>query len=264
MIKWIRLLSVLVILVSVCLPTVLLADSITIEVYAKGLYGIQDFRVVYITDTRMDLSWMFGIPAVNVMIRAKYGSYPADITSNLTAPSDGYLVYSGNGTSISDTSMDFNTNPGPLYYKAWGQKADGSWITEALTDWKESVYVLLIGLSVLAVALTFVAIKIRFLPVRLAGSVAWLVLGIWLLTGNTPGFEFTKLWVQALAFLFLLMVFVPLLMQIVVETKVKTKDGGEYTTYRRTPADEPKASLSKVRYQNRRKEIREIMNRPKH
>lgn len=122
--------------------------------------------------------------------------------------------------------------------------------------------VILFGcLVALAVALTWISTKVRFLPVRFGAFIAWLVPGIWLLTSGTTGFEFTNLWVQALGALLVLMAFVPLLLQLVVETRVTSKGGTQYTIWSKKPTEEEKKPTSKEVYLNRRKAIREIVDR---
>ena len=128
--RWSRIAATAIILVSqILLPVVCKAkSSVGVVITVVGTTGgISNFTVTYVTDTDMHLSWSFIGDAVNIMIRSKYGSYPANIPNSTTTPSDGNLVYYGSGTSFDDTSMNFDQNPGSLYYSAWAQKADGTW-----------------------------------------------------------------------------------------------------------------------------------------
>ena len=148
--------------------------------------GISSFTVTYVSDTEMDLSWVldpnYPSTSQNIMIRAKYGAYPADIPNDVTAPSDGYLVYYGDGfgvTSAVDTSMDFNENAGSLYYKAWAQKADGTWYVTTHTVSKESRVVLFIGMIFLVFGLTIASFTLKGIiaPIlRLASAILWIIM----------------------------------------------------------------------------------------
>ena len=85
--------------------------------------GVSGFTIEYVSDTRLDFTWSYSSNATTaVMLRGKYGRFPDDTPNKDTEPSDGYLVYYGSNTTASDTSMDFNENAGPIYYKLWAQK----------------------------------------------------------------------------------------------------------------------------------------------
>ena len=119
------------------------------------------------------------------MIRGKYSAYPADIPTVNTTPSDGYLVYYGSGVTTNDTSMDFDANPGPIYYKAWAQKPDGSWFTTTSTGNKESRAMTLLGILTLAGLLTFAAIWSKNMLIAIAASGGWIASWVYF-TNNPP------------------------------------------------------------------------------
>lgn len=174
--KWILILPIILAFVSV---TPVMADTTQdVTVYATPLLssGITGFTITYISDTQLDLDWGFSGNATGIMIRAKYGAYPADIPSANTTPSDGYLVYSGNGTSVSDTSMDFNQNLGILYYAAWAQKADGTWFTSPSKGWKESKEMILIAIILLCAVVTYFSLRSSTILLGLGASLTWILL----------------------------------------------------------------------------------------
>lgn len=178
--KWIGV--IVAILWVLCLSVLpVSANTQVVTVYATPLIssGIIGFTITYVSDTRLDLNWGFSGNATGIMIRAKYGQYPTDIPNELTTPTDGYLVYSGNGTSISDTSMDFNQNLGILYYAAWAQKADGTWFTSPSKGWKESREMLLIAFIFLSLALMAIAYWVKRPAIGVAAGVSWLLLGLY-------------------------------------------------------------------------------------
>lgn len=180
MIRYFRIALVCLILLLHGASTVQAAESVDIAIYAKPGVGILELIVVQISDTQVDLSWSKSGDVDKVMIRGKYGEYPADIPDGATAPSDGYLVYYGDGLAVSDTSMNFDENPGILYYKAWGQKADGTWYTESNTGSEESKQVTLIALLFLTLGLSVAGSAIKNTVLTWASVPMWIVLGVFI------------------------------------------------------------------------------------
>jgi hypothetical protein len=176
--KMIRVIAATIILALTLAPTVALAATsadVTVTATPAVSSGISGFTVTYISDTQMDISWGFIPPATNIMIRGQYGSYPDDIPDEFTAPTDGYLVYYGNALAVSDTSMDFDKTFGQLYYKAWAQKADGTWYTDTSNTLLEGKTVVLMTLLGLGLILSLVAIFKHQIVIGIVGAGAWLV-----------------------------------------------------------------------------------------
>lgn len=173
--------------------------TITVILVPETTSGISNFHIVYINDQRIDLSWNFGSGVSNIMIRAKYGSYPNDISDGSETPSDGYLVYYGNGSNTSDTLVnmddpgdinisDTSDTPFTIYYKAWGQNIDGSWQTSTNTGWEESIELILLAFvfTILSVGIiNFGFLRNSFIPYKLAGAFLWLIPVVWIIT-NPP------------------------------------------------------------------------------
>ncbi len=156
---------------------VLGAESVDITVTAQGIVsgGITSFTITYVSDTKLQLDWTYGANITGVMIRGKYGQFPADILTANETPSDGYLVYTGAGTSVNDTSMDFDTNPGPLYYRVWAQQADGSWVLTPAEDSKESAIMTLLAFFLLPGIVSFLCIRSSYSALKFCAGVAWWV-----------------------------------------------------------------------------------------
>ena len=89
-----------------------------ILIHATPNFGGGTFRVIYINERRVDIEWDIPNNYENVMIRAHYTEYP-DTPALGSEPTDGYLVYSGNLTSFSDTSMNFDLSFDQIYYRIW-------------------------------------------------------------------------------------------------------------------------------------------------
>ena len=175
--KLLRYWAVILILIVCLIPTTVLADAaVNVLITATPMFsaGITSFTVTYITDTQMDLDWTVDPTVDKVMVRAKYGEYPADIPNEDTAPTDGYLVYYGFDFSTVDTSMDFDSNLGILYYKAWAQKPDGHWYVNTSTDYKESAVVTLILLFGFGLVISGYAITRKNTVIAIIASAIWM------------------------------------------------------------------------------------------
>jgi hypothetical protein len=80
--------------------------------------------------------------------------------------------------------MDFDENPGFLYYKAWAQKPTGKWYVNTSTGKEESRVMALLALLGLGCAFSFFAIKQRSLLFALISSAVWL--GVIIYTRTNP------------------------------------------------------------------------------
>jgi hypothetical protein len=186
---------ILVVIYIIMIPsgTALADTQITINVTADPLIsvGIYDFRIIYISDQQLDFEWGFSAGTSNIMIRGEYGEYPDNIVDVNTAPSDGYLIYYGNNTTASDTSMDFDLNPGPLYIRAWAQNIDGTWIPTPSEGWKESKTLLLLAFLGLFLGLIAINVMVKnsFTPTKLLAALAWVIPLIWILTSPPSPFD---------------------------------------------------------------------------
>jgi hypothetical protein len=202
--------------------------------------GIGNFTITYVSDYDMLLEWSFLGDAVNILVRSKYGSYPDDVIDMYTTPTDGNLVYYGDATSFHDTSMDFDNNAGPLYYKAWAQHPDGTWYIATSTGWEESKEVLFIGLILVAVCLTAFVFVWNSLPLALAGMLGWLGLAAWVALGGSSGLPMSSTYTVIVVAVFVLMAFTPLIRYISMLGKAKitttdAKTGKSYSMWGKVP-----------------------------
>ena len=174
---------VLALVVVVCSATGVLAANPTVGITVTAVSGgITDFTIEYISETQLDITWGYSGDAVNVMIRAKYGEFPANIPDALTEPSDGYLVYYGNGVATSDTSMDFDENPGPLYYRAWAEDAGGNWEIVPKEGTEESNIMTLLFLGGIPLALVIAMFAVKNEVLGYAAALFWAILGAYCYT----------------------------------------------------------------------------------
>jgi len=153
------------------------ASSASVLITATPIIGFSGFTITYINPERVDFNWNIGGNVVAVMIRGEYNEYPEDIPDPLTAPTDGYLVYYGNGVSASDTSMDFEENPGPIHYRAWAELNDGTWISPPAEGTEESRAVTLLALALIAASLTVALFITKNALLGFPCVIFWAVLG---------------------------------------------------------------------------------------
>jgi hypothetical protein len=171
---------VLAIMLTAC-GTVVFADGVHITVTANPRVAgsVSNFTITYVDEKTIEFSWGFYGDASKIMIRGKVGGYPSGISSPDVAPSDGYLVYYGNGTSSSDVDWMMGSVARPVYYAAWAQRADGTWYTDQSRDWMENTFLIMAGLGIfllLATCLTIAAVSKR------SGLLSYGAVGAWMLT----------------------------------------------------------------------------------
>jgi hypothetical protein len=149
--KW-KLLVFIIIYVLIPIPA-FASSSVDISITATPIVAgwvlaPADFTVTRITDTNVKLDWTPDPSAAFTLILAKIGSEP-------TSPMDGYIVYSGNGSTANDTSLDLNIIGGVVYYTAYSQNASGSYSATASTGYLEGIPMTLLILLALSCALTW-------------------------------------------------------------------------------------------------------------
>ncbi len=172
--KWLRLGLVFGILLFNAVPV--FAAQVTVTYQPAVTTGILNFTIIYVSDNRIDITWNLSPILSNIMIRGKYGAYPADITSNITAPSDGYLVYYGSGNSTSDTGVSFEETAAPIYYRAWSQNAGGIWEESGISGFIEGGGMTLIAIILFGAIVSLFALWKKSLIIGFSASGVWLFL----------------------------------------------------------------------------------------
>jgi uncharacterized membrane protein len=116
-----------------------------------------------------------------------------------------------------------------------------------------------IVLIVIALGLTFMSLKARWLLFRLAAAMAWLACGVYLLVGGNSTLSISDVWNQILGFIFIVMAVAVLLLQIVTEVR-RESDGVSYTSFERLK--KPKGpSRSQLVQDDYRRQVRTAVNR---
>ena len=78
------------------------------------------FTVTWITDKLVNISWVPGYGSNSTLVLAKVDSLP-------TGPTDGYILYSGNGSSANDTFTNLDIIGGRVYYAGFAVSENGSY-----------------------------------------------------------------------------------------------------------------------------------------
>lgn len=169
---WKRLIVLAVLIVIVLMPLpALAAVTADVTITATGIVvgAPGGFTVAYISDYEVGLSWTKPEGAVNTMIRAKYGSYPA-------SPTDGYLVYYGDLEYTSDTAVSLDETATAVYYRAWSEKEPGVWSPLYAEGNIEGVGVTLLAFIILALGMMIAAFVIKRKVLAFASTGTWMVL----------------------------------------------------------------------------------------
>jgi hypothetical protein len=125
---------------------------------------LAEFNATYISPNQIDLDWIAPVPSNNVTIRANIGSYPPLIT-------DGYLVYTGNLTAVSDTAFNFD-DLDEVYYTAWSDNGTAwSIFGQDKAGGNGMVLILLFGVGLV---ISGFAIAKRETVVGIVASAVWL------------------------------------------------------------------------------------------
>src|SRR4030042_555603 len=213
------LLALFTVLFWVVTPVVVLAegtDHIGITATGTGTDPITDFVVVVSSQDELSGQWVettgtweIPVSADYVIILRRFDGYPESTT-------DGVEVYNGTGETFTET---ITGGIEEIYYSAWTY-GGGEWSCaiyyELEVENPMSAYFLFLSLIILGGMLTGLSGWKRFLPLSMAASISWLALGILLMTSpDTIGLDtLSSTWTQVLGFVFLLMVFTPILLYI--------------------------------------------------
>lgn len=229
--RWLKLSVLLVLLFPLFMPLKAKAATADVVITAQGIVVAApgDFTLTYITDYEVGISWTKPPLAVNTMVRVAYGRQPTSIT-------DGYQVYYGVGTSATDNATSLAA-PDITFYAAWSQRADGLWsplFASGDTGGFMSASFLFIGLIAIACFLTWMASRRPNILVAFASGLTWLAMGFWVLLGDVTNLGLESSWTQILAWVLIIMTFVPFLLQMNVEIHNEAK-GQRWTEYGSKP-----------------------------
>lgn len=181
--KW-RFLIILLIILLPATP-VFAETSADVTVTSRGYVSgsPSGLTATYISETNVQLDWVKGDNAENTVIIAKFGSEP-------TNRSDGYIVYSGNGTTTNDIGVSLDETATYVYYKAWSQSIGGVWETiGSNTAWMGGTGMILIALFLLCGMLSFLSLRSRNVLVAIGASASWLFVLIYTRENPIGGIE---------------------------------------------------------------------------
>jgi len=256
-VRWILLiLSLVCILVGVFTSTVD-AGTQEVTVTASGIVIQCPGGLVlnYVSNYEVIISWTNPPGSTNITaLRATVGREP-------TGPTDGYLVYQGTNTTATDW-INLDGIGETIYYRAYGMDVDGTFsLCFASGDTGGvSMHItgswLLVGLIALSLGLTWLSLKADLILFRIAGFLCWASLAFMFFT-NVFGTDIGDSWTTLIAFLFLVMAFATLLLQMNSEIKHEKK-GMSWSTWGSKPKEKAPSA-----YATRRAELRKMLGRRK-
>lgn len=161
--KWLKIGLLVIVLLSLIQSSVLADTSgdvvVTVTPDYVTLGPPHNFRVTYITDTKVRLDWLMDPLATNIMIRGQIGSYPASVT-------EGYQIYYGTDITFTDTAVNLD-ECSRVYYRAWSENP-GTWSNLFAQGSVEGVGVVLIAEALSNIGITAIALVVLVLISALA------------------------------------------------------------------------------------------------
>lgn len=130
--------------------------------------------------------------------------------------------------------------------------------------------VLFIGLIILGGFLTMLAAKRPSLPLAISAGLVWLSLGVWLWLSPSAIFSLSETWAQMLAFVFILLTFIPFLLQMNTEIRYEQSKQGKFQGYpgaesssyvKWGPKPKEQVETSEMRQSSHREKLREISSK---
>jgi len=216
--------------------------------------------LTYVSNYEIIVSWTPSVGTNTTLLRAAVGRVP-------TSPADGYLVYLGNATSATDW-VNLDGIGETIYYVAYGVDADGTYsICYASGDTGGiPMYItgswLFLSLIGLCLGLSYLSLKVDLVLFRLAPILGWLALAFMFFT-NVFGTDIGDTWTTFIAFLFIVMAFAIMLLQMNSEVKHEAKGKGSkgysWTSWGQNPNN--KKTNYNDAYYARRAELRKRLGR---
>ena len=177
----------------------------------------------YVSDSQIQLSWVKAVGTNTSMVRGRFGQ---DVLSS----SDGYLLYQGTDNVCMD-DINVGTLYGTLYYRIYGIADDGEIsVCYASGDTgRNTMHItgswLLLSLIGLCLGLSYLSLKVDLVLFRLAPILGWIALAFMFFT-NVFGTDIGDPWTTFVAFLFIVMAFAIMLLQMNSEVKHEAKGKG--------------------------------------
>jgi hypothetical protein len=209
-------------LIGLLLPCVAEAHQGYIDVTAQGsdnaaLPGPPTNFVAIAVGNQIDLTWTKGISAVTTIIRGQYGSYPDNIT-------DGYEVYNGVGTSVTDMQNISSSGEG-IYYRAWSHNVIGysvnyaqTYVVGGMTGMSNALF--FIGSIIFLCGLMFGSIHYKLWPITIMTGFLWLGEGVWAFRTSIQSYDMYIFVGIASLFLFLTCIVIPFWMRTKIQAEV--------------------------------------------
>jgi hypothetical protein len=219
--------------------------TVDIVITAQGFIGEapSGLTITYISDYELGISWIKGTNTTNTTVRAAYGRPVGDRI-------DGFEIYYGTGNSTIMWVPNIGTI-GPIYLKAWGQRADGIWEEIGTTAEANFMSMSFLFITIIILGLTLFIVAFRWKDILLSYSAAltWMAIGFWWILGDITNFGLSEPWVKILVFIPFILSFTVLFRLWNTEITMESK-GRKWTEWGATPKEEGP---------NRREEYRKLL-----
>lgn len=189
-----------------------------------------DFTITSLGGSMVAINWTKAVDANadTTLIVGKSGSYPRNKT-------DGWVAYNGTASYTTDShGISFNLES--PFYKAWSYNLTVGFSTLYAQATLGGGSMLLLGFLGLACFFTWFSHKRRDILISTVAFLLWFGTGMWLFFSGDAPFNLTESYVQILAWVFVIMAFVPILMQMNTEIRHERK-GRSWTEYGRKPEE---------------------------
>jgi len=200
------------------------------------LYAPTNFTATQVGPGSINFTWIKGLGAENTVLKVSMDGCPSDYE-------DGYLVYSGNGTSVVVEGWALTLTT--YCIRAWSEA--GGQYSEDYAEVKiggDTLY--MIAFIGIALFFTWLAWRSRQLLICLVSFFIWLALALWLFFSSASIFDLSEGYVQILAYVFFMISFVPLIWSMNQEIRHEAQ-GQRWTTYGQPPKEKKVSAADRYR-----------------
>lgn len=177
-----------------------------------------DFVLSSEDDQLIDINWTKAVGADYTLVVGYSGRYPTD-------KEDGWVAYNGTSNTVAEArGLNFDLeNP---FYRAWSYNLTiGEFSTDYAQDEIGGDEMLLVGFLGLAAFFTWFSYRRREILITFVASLLWFSLAMWMFFSDVAPFTLGDTHVNLLVWVFILMTFVPWLMQM--NTEITNEERGQ-------------------------------------
>lgn len=157
-----------------------------LEGVSLSVYPPTSLVLTYINTDTVEVEWVKGLYAYWSMVRAAVGRIPED-------REDGYLVYYGTASTVTDTGHGINLDEDTVYYRVWSQNVWEVWENTGIYDSIGGIMAILFALLLIPIVFTVCFLWKREMWLGIIGVVAWFCVGIYYMTELSSAANLTQI-----------------------------------------------------------------------